>query len=80
MLTIIKKLESFQQLCGSAIFKTYFKTNCFMNALMDKVKTGSIEKNKIKACQLIINVFEYLTIFQLVNILILSMKSNLFKE
>lgn len=50
-----------------------------MNALMDKVKTGSIEK-KIKACQLIINAFEYLTIFQLVNILILSMKSNLFKE
>lgn len=51
-----------------------------MNALMDKVKSGSIEKNKIKACQLIINAFEYLTIFQLVNILILSMKSNLFKE
>lgn len=52
-----------------------------MNALMDKVKTGSIEKkNKIKACQLIINAFEYLTIFKLVNLLILSMKSNLFKE
>lgn len=48
-----------------------------MNALMDK---GSIEKNKIKACQLIINALKYLTIFQLVNILILSMKSNLFKE
>lgn len=68
MLTISKKLKRFTQLCSSAILKSYFKTDCSMNALMEKVKSRSIVKNKIKACQLIGSAFVYLAIFQFVNV------------